>query len=202
MKCYALGLLKGQPNNQSSDIEWWDCNTVSFGLFGVNVSDKIHACQKELTELCFALQSGECEFASGIGYYVAAIRHIDGCCLIACDQKLTKAQTYILSLHMLHSFLTLEQVAHKIEFYMNEISPDFSEEQIRHISFLRKTELLADELEKTTQTVTTAMNEIIERGEAIDVLVERSEKLTETSFKFRERSKEMNSCWPKSCNIF
>ena len=116
MKCYALGLLK----NSSTKIDWSTCGKVSVGFIGVDLNEKILSSQKELTELCYALEIGEREFGSIMGCYCASIRHVEGCCLVSCDQKLKQSELYTLSLWMLYSSMTLEQLANNIANYISE----------------------------------------------------------------------------------
>jgi synaptobrevin family protein YKT6 len=50
------------------------------------------------------------------------------------------------------------------------------------------------EINETTLIITEAIQKVIERGEKLDTLVERSSNLTEQAKQFYKSSKEMNSC--------
>lgn len=197
MKCYALGFR----GNSTRHINWWTCGVVTVFFLDVDVNQTILSCQQELVQKCDSLELGDCDYGSVTGYYLAAIRHVEGCCLIACDQKLTKSQTYTLSLWMLQPDVTLDQVANNINTCINQIPPNLPDNHLQQIVHLQKVELLNTTMGETAEIVRDSLESVIQRGEAIEDLLVKSEQLKVTSFKFKEKAEDMNSCWRK-CNLF
>ena len=79
-----------------------------------------------------------------------------------------------------------------IQDYMstNEVPPD--PDKIRH--YFKHKELL-DQVEDTKKVLQRTISKVLQRGERIEELVEKTDQLSESSKIFFQRSRQLNSCW-------
>lgn len=75
------------------------------------------------------------------------------------------------------------------------ISTNIVPETSNHIhQYFKHTELL-DQLDETKKVLHRTLSKILERGEKIEDLVEKTEHLSDTSKIFFQHSRRLNSCW-------
>jgi len=180
MKCIALCLLR---NN--SPAEWCPPLSRSSSIF--SPGHFIDSQHKKIINILNDLELNVFNMSELGGYSVVGLKINQGCCAIACDEELTQAQLILVARAMFEYNIPLSDVSELIEKYFQK---DQTVEEIKKV------------LAETKERLSDAITSLIERQESLEVLLSRAQEFEVDSFKFRKRAEDLNSCWPKSCNIF
>ncbi|WED43348.1 hypothetical protein [Legionella cardiaca] len=174
MKCYALGI---RLDDTATSFQWLIPGSNITSFFAQKIVDK-H--KKEIIAFCDQLQPNETQGRQKEGYYFYIKRISSEYCVVVTDTQLDEKQMNYLSWYLLRAGIPMNIIAQDIEKYTKDY----------------KVEDLKRELNETHKIMLDNLDKIILRGEKIETLVAKSEGLATTSFQFKKKSEELNSCWP------
>jgi synaptobrevin family protein YKT6 len=106
----------------------------------------------------------------------------------------TKAQQFLINQVTQANLLGIKDTL-KIKKYRSQFENNFQD--VRNNNYkapVDKVKQVQQEINETALIITEAIQKVIERGEKLDVLVDRSANLSEQAKQFYKSSKEMNSC--------
>lgn len=179
MECIALGYYK-----KNGEIKWHVENNP-FIFFSID--NAIRQRQQMLIQECTNMDDGDFYCYKLDKYYLMALRIQGDCCMVVCDARLSSEQIFNLSLWVLFSKLTLNQIANEFDFSV-------SREAKLHDPVVDAIEAELTHLREDVLPVT--LDKLCQREEELKDLNVKAEHLKEVSFRFREDAEELNSCWP------
>ncbi|CEK09593.1 hypothetical protein [Legionella hackeliae] len=182
MRCYALGTCSGD-----GPFEWFISLSNSFfgsSFFEKQIKQAIEKHQAEITNYCADLNPNETYWMEKDGIYIYVRRVVDDYCGVIVDSKLDQKQITWLSLYLLKFKLEKKTIAANIE----EFTQDYKVRKVQK------------EVDETMQIMLKNIEKMEKRGEALQTLVTKTQDLETSSFQFKKKAADLNSCWP-SCTL-
>ncbi len=177
MKCIAIATLTNMD-----DVNW-HIPRVGFATFFVNSA--IKPFQDEIEEFLVSIDDNSQHVILKDSYYLHIQRCFNAYCVIVTDEQLSPLQLVYLTRAVLVDKIAKEEVARHL--------PDYATDQ--------KLKVIQHDLDETRQQMLHNIERLLQRGEQIEQLVEKTEALQAHSLRFEHEAKELNRCWPKGCTI-
>ncbi|KTC78172.1 synaptobrevin family protein [Legionella brunensis] len=174
MKCFALGTRFGD-----APFQWLTPGSNMTSFFAQKALTK-H--KQEIVAFCETLGTNETQGMQKDGYYFFIKRVGSDYCVVVTDTMLNEKQMNYLGWYLLRQSVSMSTVAADLEKH----TKDFKVESIKQ------------ELAETQKIMLSNLDKVIERGERIEEVLAKSENLATSSFHFKQKAEELNSCWP-SC---
>lgn len=113
-----------------------------------------------------------------------------------CCKKTDGLASVIMTKNYKHKRIIIE-LAHKIVYEPGEYDLEELVKRYEDPASVDKIVKVQNELDKTIETMHLAIEKVLERGENIEILVQKTDELNESSRIFVNNAKKLNSC----CNI-
>ncbi|KTD26207.1 R-SNARE family protein [Legionella israelensis] len=179
MKCYAIAVKFG-----AEKMEWVTAHSSLWTSVFFQNMEKYY--ELEVEKFLQGMKPGDQHIAQKNGYCLHAQRHMDDYCIIITDQLLSRGQLA----HLTTYLLVLEEKVNK-SIVFKDFEQYCSDRKLRQIK---------EELEETKKIMTDNIDKLLERGERIEQLIEKTEELSRNAKQFKHEAEELNRCWP-SCTI-
>lgn len=179
MKCYVLATCIN-----TDEITWCTPGSalLSFGFFASKMVDSI---KSEVLNFVDTMEPLVCHYVKKDGYHFYAQKIGLKWYAMATDIDLTDKQLLYLGHNLITKGVDPNLVAKDLETYTKDAV----------------IEKIQEELSQVRTTMHSNIEKILERGEKIETLVDKTENLQDTSFRFRHETEELNRCWPTFCTL-
>lgn len=175
MRIYWMYRQRDNKIEQESGLGFWEQRLAS---------SKINKYKPEVIKLAQDRSSGHYhQLLEKIhGYIVKVDKDF---IILVCDTKLIDLQLHHLSKASLAYNTNLTDIINSPEDYMKDI----------------KIAQILQKVEETKSIMLENLDAVLKRGDEIDKLVDQTESLCTEADRFKIAAEDLNSCWPKWCNI-
>ncbi|KTC97745.1 R-SNARE family protein [Legionella erythra] len=175
MKCYAI-ITRFEGERATLHIP---LNPIMLSLMG----DQIKKHVAKLEEIGEALEPGKYFFDTIGEMRVYGLKLGGNYWAVACDSDMSLEQQRNLTLNLLFHKYPLPEVAQHLSQFMDKaLDP--------------KIQKFQQEIDETRDAALKALDSLDMRGEKISDLLQKTQSLSEASFAFKEKSEDLNRCWP------
>jgi synaptobrevin homolog YKT6 len=169
MKCFGIYRQINDQEAEQVDNVSWITRATATNAFKQHKVEMI----KRIQDIGFGSITVE-----KAGYYFYCLKNTEGFAVICLDTPLERLPIIYLTDALLYKNEPLKEVLANPEAYLID----------------RKIAKINIELEQTKEVLMQAMEKVIDRGDKLEQLVEKTEALQQTSFQFHEATKELNRC--------
>lgn len=175
MKCYAI-ITHFEGENATFHIP---LNPIMRSLMGDQIKKHVAGLEK----IGEALVAGKYYFDTIGEIRIYGLKLGGNYWAVACDSDMSLEQQRNLTLNLLFHKHPLQEVAQHLGQFMDKaLDP--------------KIKKIQQELDETHATLLKTLESMDMRGEKISALLDKTESLSEASFAFKEKSDDLNRCWP------